>query len=70
MNMLIWATQVAGLNRAKIRDVIAYRKQAWPGVSGDIPLSAALDDAGAVFLARREGDKWKFYSRDDLEIPR
>jgi branched-chain amino acid transport system substrate-binding protein len=70
MNMLIWGTQVAGLNRAKIRDVIAYRKQAWPGVSGDIPLSAALDDAGEVFLARREGNKWKFYSRDDLEIPR
>ncbi len=70
MNMLIWATQVAGLNRAKIRDVIAYRQKPWPGVTGDIPLSAALDDAGEVFLTRREGDQWKFYSRDDLEIPR
>ena len=28
MNMLIWAIQVAGLNRAKIRDVLAYRTQA------------------------------------------
>ena len=28
MNMLIWAIQIAGLNRAKIRDVLAYRTQA------------------------------------------
>ena len=44
MNMLIWATQNAGLNRAKIRDVLAYRSDPWPGVTGDIPFSAALDD--------------------------
>ena len=31
MNMLIWAIQVAGLNRAKIRDVLAYRTQALAG---------------------------------------
>ena len=38
MNMLIWAIQTAGLNRAKIRDVIAYRSEPFPGVTGDIPL--------------------------------
>jgi len=43
MNMLIWGIQVAGLNRAKIRDVIAYRTKPWPGVTGDIPLSGCLD---------------------------
>jgi ABC-type branched-subunit amino acid transport system substrate-binding protein len=69
MNMLIWAVQVAGLNRAKIRDVLAYRTQPWPGVTGDIPLSAALDDAGEVFLTRYEQGGWKFYAREDLEIP-
>ena len=46
MNMFIWAIQTAGLNRAKIRDVIAYRSEPFPGVTGDIPLSAALDDDG------------------------
>jgi ABC-type branched-subunit amino acid transport system substrate-binding protein len=51
MNMLIWGIQVAGLNRAKIRDVLAYRTKPWPGVTGDIPLSGYLDDAGEVFLA-------------------
>jgi len=69
MNMLIWAVQVAGLNRAKIRDVLAHRGRPWPGVTGKIPLGAALDDIGEVFLARREGGKWKFYSRKDLRIP-
>ncbi len=70
MNMLIWAIQNAGLNRAKIRDVLAYRAEAFPGVTGDIPLSSALDDAGEVFLARCEGGKWKYYSRDEMGIPR
>jgi ABC-type branched-subunit amino acid transport system substrate-binding protein len=70
MNMLIWGIQVAGLNRAKIRDVIAYRARPWPGVTGDIQLSSVLDDMGEVFLAKRENGKWKYYSREELEIPR
>jgi ABC-type branched-subunit amino acid transport system substrate-binding protein len=70
MNLLIWAAQVAGLNRAKMRDVLAYRTKPWPGVTGDIPFSAALDDLGEVFLVRRENGAWKYYSRQDLNIPR
>ncbi len=70
MNLLIWAIQVAGLNRAKIRDVIAYLPRPWPGVTGDIPLSACLDDVGDVFLAKREGGRWRYYSREELQIPR
>ncbi len=69
MSMLIWGTQVAGLNRAKIRDVLAYRTQPWPGITGDIPLSGCLDDAGEVFLARFEGGKWNYLSRADLGLP-
>ncbi|MEJ2703947.1 MAG: ABC transporter substrate-binding protein [Sedimentisphaerales bacterium] len=70
MNMLIWAVQVAGLNRAKIRDVLAYRAKPWKGVTGDITLSACLDDMGDVYLAKRENGQWHFYSRDDLQMPR
>ena len=70
MNMLIWATQVAGLNRAKIRDVLAYLPRPWPGVTGDIILSACLDDVGDVFLAKREKGGWNYYSRADLGIPK
>ncbi|HUT89702.1 MAG TPA: ABC transporter substrate-binding protein [Thermoguttaceae bacterium] len=70
MSLLIWAVQVAGLNRAKIRDVLAYRTQPWPGATGDVVFSAALDDLGDVFLAKREGSTWKYYSRKDLDLPR
>ena len=63
MNMLIWAIQVAGLNRAKIRDVLAYLPAPWPGVTGDIVMSACLDDVGDVYLAKRENGRWKYYSR-------
>jgi ABC-type branched-subunit amino acid transport system substrate-binding protein len=69
MNMLIWGIQVAGLNRAKIRDVLAYRTTPWPGVTGDIPLSSCLDDAGEVFLAKYEGGRWQYHSRQDLGLP-
>jgi len=69
-NMLLWAIQTAGLNRAKIRDVLAYRTDPFPGVTGDIPLSSAMDDAGEVFLAIREKGKWVYYSREDLGISR
>lgn len=70
MNLLIWAIETAGLNRAKIRDVLATRTTPWKGVTGDIVFGACLDDIGAVYLAKREGGKWVYYSRDDLKIPR
>jgi ABC-type branched-subunit amino acid transport system substrate-binding protein len=70
MNMLIWAVQVVGLNRAKIRDVLAYRVKPWEGVTGDITLSSVLDDIGDVYLVKRENSQWNFYSREDLKIPR
>ena len=69
MNLLIWAIQNAGLNRAKIRDLLAYRSEPWPGVTGDIPLNAVLDDAGEVFMARWNGERWDYLSREDLDIP-
>jgi len=70
MNMLIWAIEAAGLNRAKIRDVLATRTTPWKGVSGDIIFGACLDDVGDVYLAKREGGKWVYYSREDQKIPR
>ncbi len=69
MSMLIWGVQVAGLNRAKIRDVLAHRTQPWPGVTGDIPFSGCLDDAGEVFLTKFENGKWSYHSRADLGLP-
>lgn len=70
MNLLIWATQVAGLNRAKIRDVLAHRTEPYPGVTGEIRFSAALDDVGDVYLAKYAKGSWKYYSRADLGLAR
>jgi len=69
MNMLIDAVQTAGLNRAKIRDMLSHRPKPWPGVTGDISLSTVLDDMGEVFLAKRENNGWSYHSRKDLRIP-
>lgn len=69
-NMLIWAVQTAGLNRAKIRDVLAYRREPFQGVTGEIPLSSAMDDAGEVLLALRENGRWVYRTREELGIPR
>ncbi len=69
MNMFIWAIQTAGLNRAKIRDVLAHRAEPYKGVTGVIPFSAALDDLGEVFFARLENGEWKYYSREDWDVP-
>ncbi len=70
LNMILWAIQNAGLNRAKIRDLLAYRNEPFHGVTGDIRFSAVLDDIGEVFLAKYEGGRWKYYSREDMQIPK
>jgi ABC-type branched-subunit amino acid transport system substrate-binding protein len=70
MNMLLWAIQAVGLNRARIRDVIAHMPYPWPGVTGDIVLSAALDDVAETYLAEYQEGAWRYYSREDLKIPR
>ncbi len=70
MNILIWAIQTAGLNRAKIRDVIAHRPTPHKGVTGLIPLSACLDDLGEVFFAKVESGQFDYYSREDWDVPR
>lgn len=69
MNLLIWATQVGGLNRAKIRDVLAYRQKPWPGVVGDIKFSAALTNNNPATLTTFKDGKWKFFTREALDIP-
>ena len=70
MNLMLWAINVAGLNRAKIRDLIAYLPHPWPGVTGDIVLSACLDDVADTYLATYENGGWKYVSRAELGIPK
>jgi branched-chain amino acid transport system substrate-binding protein len=70
MNMMLWAINAAGLNRAKIRDLVAFLPHPWPGITGDIVLSACLDDVGDTTLARYEGGTWTYETRADLKVPK
>jgi ABC-type branched-subunit amino acid transport system substrate-binding protein len=70
MNLMLWAINAAGLNRAKIRDVVAFLPKPWPGVTGDIVFSACLDDVGDTYLATYRDGQWTYASRTDLGIPR
>ncbi len=70
MNMMLWAINAAGLNRAKIRDVVAYMPHPWPGVTGDIVLSACLDDVADTYLATYKNGSWTYLSRTELGIPK
>lgn len=70
MNLLLWAINVAGLNRAKIRDLIAFLPHPWPGVTGDIVFSACLDDVADTYLATYDGRAWSYVSRSELGIPK
>jgi ABC-type branched-subunit amino acid transport system substrate-binding protein len=70
MNLLLWAINAAGLNRAKIRDVIAFLPHPWPGVTGEIVLSACLDDVADTYLALYENGRWRYASRSELGIPK
>jgi ABC-type branched-subunit amino acid transport system substrate-binding protein len=70
MNLMLWAINAAGLNRAKIRDVVAFLPHPWPGVTGDIVLSACLDDVADTYLATYKDGKWHYASRSELGVPR
>jgi len=70
MNLIIWGIEHAGLNRARIRDLLAYRSTPWQGVTGEIPFSATLTDAGDVFLAVRKNNQWSYLSRKELGLPK
>ena len=50
--------------------MLAHRTKPFDGVTGDIMLSACLDDVGEVYLAKRENGQWNFYYREDLKVPR
>jgi ABC-type branched-subunit amino acid transport system substrate-binding protein len=70
MNLMLWAINVAGLNRAKIRDLIAYLPHPWPGVTGEIVFSACLDDVADTYLATYRHGAWSYVSRTELGIPK
>ena len=63
MNILLEAIQMAGLNRAKIRDLLTDLKtfQGYEGVTGPLKLDASWNDIGSVYMAEVKNGKFIFY---------
>ncbi len=63
MNILLKAIQTAGLNRAKIRDVLTDMKtfQGYEGVTGKVVFDASWNDIGSVYMAEVKNGKYIFY---------
>ncbi len=63
MNLIIDATQKAGLNRVLIRDVLTDMKtfQGYEGVTGKIILDASWNDVSPIFMARVNNGKFEFF---------
>jgi hypothetical protein len=50
--------------------VVSFLPHPWPGVTGDIVLSACLDDVADTYLATWRDGRWSYLSRTELGIPR
>lgn len=63
MNILLKSIQIAGLNRAKIRDVLTDLRtfQGYEGVTGKVVFDASWNDIGSVFMAEVKNGKYIFY---------
>lgn len=66
--LVIQAIEKAGLNRAKIRDVLAETSE-YHGVTGLIQFDAAFNDVSPATLAILENGQWNYYTREELDIP-
>jgi ABC-type branched-subunit amino acid transport system substrate-binding protein len=62
MHILIEAIKIAGLNRARIRDVLTDLKtfQGYKGVTGEIVFDATWNDIGSIWMAELKNGKYQF----------
>lgn len=68
MWMLIKAIEKAGLNRALIRDALAEYKT-YEGITGTMTFDPIYNNISPAVLAALENGEWRYYTRDELEIP-
>lgn len=63
MNMTIDAIRKAGLNKAKIRDLLTDLKtyQGYQGITGEIILDGSWNDIGKIWMARIENGDFTFF---------
>ncbi|MDX2443471.1 MAG: ABC transporter substrate-binding protein [Bacteroidales bacterium] len=68
MNIIFEAIQIAGLNRALIRDVLTDLKtfQGYQGVTGELILDASWNDIGPIWMTEVKNGKFEFYPAPPL----
>jgi ABC-type branched-subunit amino acid transport system substrate-binding protein len=65
MNMIIQSIETAGLNRAKIRDVMLDSDdfQGYEGVTGTMYFDASWNDIGEIFMVKIENGEFVYFPR-------
>jgi ABC-type branched-subunit amino acid transport system substrate-binding protein len=69
INILVEAIEMAGLNRAKIRDLLCDLEtfQDYQGITGTITLDASWNDIGDIWMARVADGEFEFFPTPELD---
>ena len=69
MNILIQSIEIAGLNRAKIRDVMLDNEtfQGYEGVTGTMYFDASWNDIGEIYMVKIEDGEFVYFPRPEFK---
>ena len=69
LNIIIKSIEIAGLNRAKIRDVMTDLKtfQGYEGVTGTLYFDASWNEIGKIFMVKIENGKFVYFPRPEFK---
>jgi branched-chain amino acid transport system substrate-binding protein len=69
LNIIIKSIEIAGLNRAKIRDVMLDLKtfQGYEGVTGTMYFDASWNEIGKIFMVKIENGKFVYFPRPEFK---
>jgi ABC-type branched-subunit amino acid transport system substrate-binding protein len=69
MNMIIKSIETAGLNRAKIRDVLLDSGifQGYKGASGQMYFDASWNDIGEIYMTEIKNGEFKYFKRPEYK---
>jgi branched-chain amino acid transport system substrate-binding protein len=69
-NLIIKSIQKAGLNRAKIRDLLLDLEtyQGYEGVTGKLEIDPSWNDVGEIWLVKIEDGEFKYYPKPAIQI--
>ena len=69
MNILVASVEIAGLNRAKIRDAMLDLEtfQGYEGVTGTMYFDASWNDIGEIFMVKIENGEFVYFPRPEFK---